>query len=133
MKLPRKLPPMPKEETTDILTMTKYELEKELTRKKVRNTEVITMMREMDLARLRESLLEKQLVEKQATFLLIAMRQKILNVPSTYARKVMHIDDIKTAHAVLQTIAHTLLNELKDLPKKIIDPKWLTTVEEEEE
>lgn len=115
-----------------IQTMPKFELDKEFLRKKIRGQEVRTMAHELDLARIRNDLMEKKLVEKQAAFLLVAMRQKILSLPSAYARKIMHIEDIKKAHAILQSMAFAILNEIKDLPNKVIDPGWLEKLEEEE-
>jgi hypothetical protein len=101
-------------------------------RKKIRATEVRTMGYEMDLARIRDDLIEKKLVEKQATFLLVAMRQKMLTAPSTYARKFLHLTDIKQAHALIQEMVYAILEEVKNIPKQVTDSNWLLTLEEEE-
>jgi flagellar biosynthesis chaperone FliJ len=42
---------------------------------------------EVELAKPRGELIRKDLVEKQASFLLTAMRQRILQIPHTYARQ----------------------------------------------
>lgn len=112
--------------------MPKFELDKELTRKRIRQTEVRTMAFEMDLARIREDLIERELVIKQLSFLLVAMRQKILTIPISYARKLLHKSDLKEVHALLQQMCFQLLNELKNLPQKVVDPNWLATLDEEE-
>jgi hypothetical protein len=56
---------------------------------KIRNRQMSTkaLTAEMTLAQQRGELIEKKLVEKQAAFLLIAIRQRILNLPTTYARR----------------------------------------------
>ena len=52
----------------------------------IRNRQISTkaLTAEMHLAERRGELIEKSLLEKQAAFLLIAMRQKKLNMPQTY-------------------------------------------------
>jgi phage terminase Nu1 subunit (DNA packaging protein) len=128
------LPPPPsKAEKLTVEEMTKYELDKELTRKRIRQTEVRTMAFEMDLARIREELIEKELVLKQLSFLVVAMRQQILTIPSTYARKLLHKSELKEVHAILKQMSHHLLNELRNVPQKAVDPNWLETLDEEDE
>jgi hypothetical protein len=111
--------------------MTKYELDKEYRRKQIRQTEVRTMANEMDLARIRGDLLERKLVEKQLAFFLVAIRQKLLIFPTTLASKLLHKEDKKEVHAILQQAIFVLLTELKDLPNKVIDPNWLQNLEDE--
>jgi hypothetical protein len=74
----------------------------------------------------------KSLVERQAAFLLIQMRQKILNLPSTYARRVLGLTDVNQASAVLREMAISVLNEIKDLPQAAIDPGWLKKLDADE-
>jgi hypothetical protein len=124
-------PSPPPNGKTSIEEMNKWELDKELVRKRIRQTEVRTMAFEMDLARIREDLVEKELVVKQLTFLLISMRQKVLAIPSTYARKLLHLNELREAHAILQEMSFVLLKELKDLPQKVTDPNWLDKLDEE--
>jgi hypothetical protein len=130
-KLP-KPPPSETEANGELHLLPKYELDKVFVRKKIRQTEVRTMAFEMDLARVRGNLIERDLVTKQAAFLLVAMRQKLLAIPSSYARKFLNITDIKQAHALLQTMAYQILNEVKNLPKQVVDPNWLEQLEEED-
>ena len=124
-------PPPPGNGKFEILTANKHELDKEFVRKKIRQTEVRTMAFEMDLARIREDLIEKDLAMKQLSYLVIAMRQKVLAMPTTYARKFLHKSEIKEVHAILKQIAYELLKELKDLPLKVTDPNWMDKLDEE--
>ena len=47
------------------------------------------MEAEWNLAVRRGQLIEKSLVERQASFLLISLRQKLLNFPAAYARRIL--------------------------------------------
>ena len=48
---------------------------------------------EMQLAERRGELIEKRLVEQQAAYLLVALRQAILNVPQTWCRRLIGLND----------------------------------------
>jgi hypothetical protein len=84
---------------------------------------------EMLLAKARGELITKKLVERQAAYLLVALRQRIMSMPSTYARRMVNLPDTKAAAAVLKEIAISVLNEIKDLPSRVSDPNWLQTLE----
>ena len=86
---------------------------------------------EMVLAQQRGELIQKDLVVKQAAFLLIAMRQRILNLPTTYARRLTGLKNVREVKKVLEGAAISILNEIKDLPKAVTDPNWLESLEEE--
>jgi hypothetical protein len=117
----------------DIGTAPKFELEKEHLRKRIEATGMRTMAYAMDIARTREELIEKKLVEKQLAFLLIALRQKILSIPTSYARKLLHKESLSDVHTILREMVYRLLEEIKNLPIQVTDPNWLQTLEEEEE
>ena len=72
------------------LKTTKEELP-ELSREylEIRNAQMQTknLTAEMVLAERREELIEKRLVERQAAYLLVALRQAILNIPQTWCRR----------------------------------------------
>ena len=86
---------------------------------------------EMQLAERRGELIEKRLVESQAAYLLVAMRQKVLNLPHTYARRLVGLDDVREVKKVLEGAAHSILNEIKDLPSAVSDPSWIETLEKD--
>jgi hypothetical protein len=48
----------------------------------------------MQLAERRGELIEKRLVEQQAAYLLVALRQRILAVPHAYARRILGLSDV---------------------------------------
>ena len=67
--------------------------------------------------------------DAKATYLLVAMRQKILNLPQTYARWAGRTS-AKSARCS-KVAAHSIPNEIKDLPNKVTDPNNLESLEEE--
>jgi hypothetical protein len=87
---------------------------------------------EMVLAQARGELIEKRLVEAQAAYLLISLRQRILAVPGNLCRKVVGIFDVAQAKKILRQAMLSLLNDLRNLPQKVTDPNWLRTLEKEE-
>jgi hypothetical protein len=87
---------------------------------------------EMVLAQKRDELIEKKFVERQAAYLLISLRQRILNVPQTYCRKMVGLKDARQASEVLREMAISLLGEIKDLPSKVVDRDWLTKIEDDD-
>ena len=86
---------------------------------------------ELLAAKARGELIEKSLVERQATYLFIAMRQKILNLPQTYARRLVGLNDVREVMKVLEGAAISILNEIKDLPKPVTDPNGLKSLEDD--
>jgi hypothetical protein len=86
---------------------------------------------EMLLAQARQELVLKSLVESQATFLLAAMEQTIMDLRLTYARRILNLTDVVEAHKILKNLSISLLNELRDLPQKVTDPNWLEKLEKD--
>jgi hypothetical protein len=103
----------------------------ELAKERAGNTRALRMRNEMLLAKARNELITKELVLKQAAYLLIAMRQKLLGVPQTYSRRLLNISDQREMAARLKEMALSVLNEVKDLPSRVTDPNWLSKLEED--
>jgi len=103
--------------------------ERGINRERTELTKTRRMQSEMLLAKARGELITKELVLKQAAYLLIAMRQRIMSMPSTYARRMVNLPDTKAAAAVLKEIAVSVLNEVRDLPENVSDPNWLEKLE----
>lgn len=66
-----------------------------LNRERTELTRTRKQQAQMLLAKARGELITKQLVERQAAYLLVAMRQKILGIPQTYSRRLLNISDPK--------------------------------------
>jgi hypothetical protein len=87
------------------------------------------MKHEMSLAVARGGLIEKRLVERQLSYLMVAIRQKILGLPLGWTRKLTGISDSRKMKAQLEAMACQLLEDLRELPSKVIDPNWVDTLE----
>ena len=89
------------------------------------------MREEMLLAEARGELIQKKLVELQLTYLLVAMRQKLLAIPAKlYSRFGPERFPRETAQECERFI-HEVLDELAKLPE-CAEPDWLEKLEEKE-
>ena len=77
---------------------------------------------QLALARQRNEVIGKKLGERQASSLLVAVRQKILNLSPTYARRLVGLKDVREVKQVLDEAAISILNEIKGLPRAVTDP-----------
>ena len=98
----------------------------------IRNAQMRTknLTAEMQLAERRGELIEKRLVERQAAYLLVALRQAILNIPQTWCRRLMGLNDAAQVSRVLREMALSVLGEIKDLPAKVTNPDWLDEIDQ---
>jgi hypothetical protein len=87
---------------------------------------------EMLVAKARGELILKTLVEKQTAYLQAAMQETIMDLPLTYARRILGLADVVQAHRILKELSVSLLNELRDLPEKV-DPNWLEELDEKDD
>ena len=85
---------------------------------------------QMLLAKARVELILRTLVEKQAAYLLVSLRQTILGVPDQLCSRIVNLSDPAQARRILRKSMRSLLNELQDLPSQIADPNWLQKIEE---
>jgi hypothetical protein len=92
---------------------------------KTRATIVRRQQNELLLAKARDEVILKPLVEAQATFVAVTLRQMILAFPRKAARRMVGLPDEKAAKRILDKVAHDLCKELAHFPEKITDPGWL--------
>jgi hypothetical protein len=85
---------------------------------------------EMVLARERGELIEKELVLRQLTFILIALRQSVLAWPGKL-RAAIGADFTHEMREKARGLAHETLAHLEKLPE-IVEPDWLERLEEKE-
>jgi hypothetical protein len=115
---------------TDRLEKTS-DLSAQLLRKRIRAMEIRSQQNELILAKAREELILKDLAEKQAAYLVVCMRQRMLQIPHTWARRIVGLEDVREASRILREMVVSTLIELVGLPAKVTDPNWLDVVEEE--
>ena len=91
------------------------------------------MERQMKIAQARGQLISKDLAIRQATFLMIALRQRLLLAPQAWSRRLVNISDPHQMAQLLGQMMRECLTEVKDLPLKVTDPDWLASLEESED
>ena len=74
-------------------------------------------------------LISRQLVQRQAQYIFVCLRQAILNFPSLYARHMVGLVDEHQAKAVLTKAAHEFLTELANFSEKAINPDCLESLQ----
>jgi hypothetical protein len=114
---------------TDRLEKTS-DLTAELIRQRIEAVKIQRQQNELLLAKARDELILKDLVEKQAAYLLVS-RQRMLTLPQTWSRRILGLSDVREASRILREIVIGALRNLKDLPMKVTDPNWPDTLETE--
>jgi len=88
------------------------------------------MREEMLLAKERDELIEKALVERQLAYFLVAFRQLALLVPFRMRQRFREAMSQEQG-AYLDKLIHDMLTTLAKLPERI-EPDWLEKLEDEE-
>ena len=63
--------------------------------------------------------IERELVLRQAAFLLTAMRSRASSAPSAWARRLLSISDPREMVELLRAMMTSLLEEISNLPQKV--------------
>ena len=104
----------------------KQKIDAEFVSARTEQVKARTEQAKMLLAKSRSELILKSLAEKQASYLLIALRQRILGIPNQARSFIKDEDTIRKLHRLVRSA----LNEVADLPKKVVDPRWMATLDE---
>jgi hypothetical protein len=126
-----KLPPGPSKEELR-RNAEKAEADRIFVEEKTRQVAIRRLETEMRVAERRGELMHVKLVERQLAYLLVALRQRILNIPQSYARKLLGLEDVGQVMRVLREMSISILNEIQYLPQQVTDPNWLETLEAQE-
>ena len=74
---------------------------------------------------LKGELISRQNVTKQATFLVLSLRARLLAIPAQHARELLNVADEREMARRLDSIVRSTLETLSDLPLKVSDPDWM--------
>ena len=96
-----------------------------LRREKTNHERVRRLEREMEIAVRRGELIEKAVVERQAGFLLVAMRQRAMSAPSAWSRRLLGINDARVMTERLRDMMASVLEDLSNLPERVTNPNWV--------
>ena len=83
-------------------------------------------------AKARGELVEKRLVELQASFLLIAMQRRATAMPQAYCDRLAATGDALEVKAILDEALRGLLTEVQDLPNCVDAAEWEKFLAEQE-
>ena len=85
----------------------------------------------MLLARDRDQLIERELVEHQLAYLMIPLRQKILGIPSKLGNRFGNREvPVREVADFCRALVHEALTEVSNLPLTVSDPHWLKKAED---
>ena len=98
-------------------------IDAELARQKVHAAKLLEMKGE---------LISKKHVTKQAAFLVLSLRARLLAIPAQHAGELLNISDEHEMQGKLDSIVRVTLETLADLPLKVSDEHWLERLDESE-
>jgi hypothetical protein len=80
-------------------------------------------------------LVSKQHVTKQAAFLILAVRARLLALSGALAPQIARVcgcSDQRAIESLIDVEVRAALDELSDLPQRVVDPRWIETLDEHE-
>ena len=92
--------------------------------------QVIARRRETEIrvaARSRE-LIPRDLVQKQAAFLVLSLNARLLAFPGEHARELLNISDEREMAMRLDTIVRSMIETLAEMPERVTDEHWMKKV-----
>jgi hypothetical protein len=97
--------------------------------------QVIARRRETEIrnAQRKRELIPRELVVRQAAFLVIATRQRLLAIAAQHARDLLNIADERELQRRLDAIVRSALDEIAQMPLRVTDPHWLEKLDEVDE
>ena len=101
-----------------------HALDAEYRRQRNQSLQLKNHREQMLLAKARGELIEKRLVQLQASFLLTAHRRQALALPQAYCDRLAAVSDPLEVKAVLDEAMRGLLTEVQDLPNRIDAAAW---------
>jgi hypothetical protein len=107
----------------------KQKVDSELTKARTQLAQMRYHREAMAVAERRGELITKKLVEQQAAYLMITFRQTMLNLGASWSRRFVGLQDVHEAKRLIDEMARSTLTELANLPQKVTDPNWLSSVE----
>jgi hypothetical protein len=83
-------------------------------------------------AQRKRELIPRSHVLKQAAFLVISLRQRLLAIAEQHARELLNISDEREVARRLDAIVRDALSEIADMPLRVSDEHWLEERDEHE-
>jgi hypothetical protein len=122
-----RLPKVPRQKETE----TSVALGEEYLRKRNQILDLKFKREAMNLAFERDQLVEKRLADRQLTYFMISIRQRLLAIPGKLYARLGKEQFSHEAAQETEKFIHEVLNELSKLPE-CAEPDWLEKLEEKE-
>jgi hypothetical protein len=84
------------------------------------------------LLAMKGELISKKHVTKQATFLVLSLRARLLSIASKHVRELSEISDEREMALRLDAIMRSSLDEIAQMPLRVTDEHWIETLDEHE-
>ena len=78
-------------------------------------------------------LISRKHVTKQAAFLVLSLRQRLLAISAHHAHELVNITDDRELQNRLDAIIRSTLDDLAEWPLKVSDPNWMQRLDDEPE
>lgn len=124
--------PDPAREDADALKAKKAAADLQFVEEKKLQT--IARRRETEIrnAQRKRELIPRELVVKQAAFLVISLRQRLLAIAAQHARDLLDIADEREMAWRLEAIVRDALDDFAQMPLRVSDEHWIERLEERE-
>ena len=109
------------------------QLDAEWRRKRIDAESARQRLHEAKMLTMKGELISKRHVQKQAAFLVLSLRGRLLAIPGEHAGALLNVSDEREMAGRLDAILRVALETLADLPVKVTDPDWLSKLDDEPE
>ena len=88
-------------------------------------------LHEAKMLAMKGELISKRHVQKQAAFLVLSLRARLLALPGQHAGTLLNVADEREMARRLDAIIRVALDEIAEMPLKVSDPDWLSKLDAE--
>ena len=106
--------------------------EAKLSAARAREREAIATLREADVLQKRSELISRDEAQRQAAFLLVAIKQRLLALPARLSRE-LDVPDRRAAKRIIDERIRECLVELSELPDRVTQTQYENFVAEQTE
>jgi hypothetical protein len=85
------------------------------------------------LLELKGELVSKKHVTRQASFLVLSLRARLLAIPAQHASELVKITDERELQSRLDSILRVALDEIAEMPLRVTDERWLEKLDDVEQ
>ena len=107
------------------------QLDAEWKRKRIDAESARQKLHEAKMLAMKGELISKKHVQKQAAFLVLSLRARLLAIPAQHASELAAITDDRELQNHLDGILRDALDEISEMPLKVSDPDWLPKLDDE--